>query len=124
MASHWITLTSNSPLLYMIQDLDGDFVNHFLNIFAEHEDETPVFRGMRETMMDEIRFVALYKALTGSGAGRTYANTFVVNDVRTGEVKVYDMADILWAAVERENMNKSTGIRALTELKTNLFTNK
>ena len=32
----WVTVVSESPLLSMIQDIDGDFVNHWINLHAIH----------------------------------------------------------------------------------------
>ena len=46
-------------------------------------------------MLEEIKLILLYKALTGDTYGKKAANLFIVNDNRTGTVKVYTMSGII-----------------------------
>lgn len=74
----------------MLQDEDNDFVNHYLNIVASHEDGVKINADITGAH-NAIKYTILFKALTGETYLRQGADTFVVNDNTTGKVRVYDM---------------------------------
>lgn len=134
--AHQIGLVSGSPLLYMIQDLDTTFVNHFLNLWAEHYKkssdgerfikDTKVPSDMaikKENIRNEMKYILLYKALTGDTFGQPHkANLLVINDRSStdeNKVKVFTIAEIL---KKIENNEKLINIPTLNN-KMKLFKN-
>ena len=106
-----IHLVTGSSLLYMIQDIDTDFINHFLNLFAKHGKPGAVtgsFRTSKELMKDEMKLILFFKALTGSNYGRKAANLFVVNDSNTGRVYVKSIQEL--AEKVADNINNYVGV--------------
>lgn len=101
---YYVHVLSGSSLLYMLQDLDSDFVNHFLNLYAAHgkrEGQKNVgidnaqLAAMKSSILPEIKLILLYKGLTGDTNGRSSANLFIINDSSKGKVKVLDMYKII-----------------------------
>ena len=89
-----VHILSGSSLLYLIQDEDSNFINHYLNIVATHPDGKidADIMGAHEAM----KFTLLYKALTGDTYGRKAASIFLVNDnSQEGGVKIYEMKDLI-----------------------------
>lgn len=95
LGNRYVQLLSNSSLLNLLQDEPADFVNHALNILSTHKGPLGAISGMRAGMIEELRLIILYKALTGDVGQRKAANLFIANDNRTGEVKVHDVTSIL-----------------------------
>ncbi len=108
--SNWIHIVSKSSLLYLLQDEDGQFVNHFLNIYATHRrvGSQSSLTASRSAMLEEIKLILLYKALTGDTYGKKAANLFIVNDNRTGTVKVYTISGI----IEKAASSSIKGVQA------------
>lgn len=109
---HYIHVLSGSSLLYMLQDIDADFVNHFLNLYAQHgknrdgSSSAPYdlqLNARKSAILQEVKLILLYKAMTGDTNGRSSANLFVVNDAATGKVRVIDMYTLL-EKVSKENI--------------------
>lgn len=109
---HYIHVLSGSSLLYMLQDIDADFVNHFLNLYAQHgknRDGSSLasydlqLNARKSAILQEVKLILLYKAMTGDTNGRSSANLFVVNDAATGKVRVIDMYTLL-EKVSKENI--------------------
>lgn len=112
---YYIHVLSGSSLLFMIQDLDTDFVNHFLNLFAKHKGkDSNDFMNLKQQMAEEMRLVLLYKGLTGDNYQRESANLFIVNDNNTGKVRVYKMQDLVDRAVENIKVLKGIQINGKT----------
>lgn len=105
LGNRYVQLLSGSSLLNLLQDEPVNFINHALNILSVHKGSLGAIQGMRAGMIDELRLIILYKALTGDVGGRKKANLFIANDNRTGEVKVHDVYTIL----EKANKNISHG---------------
>lgn len=95
----WVHIVSGSSLLYLLQDVNATFVNHFLNLFAYHRDNAGLTEK-RSKILGEIKLILFYKALTGSNYGRSTADTFVINDnSRKGGVRVFCMNDIVQSVI-------------------------
>lgn len=89
-----IHLLSGSPLLFMIQDEDSDFVNHFLNVNSTMPRKYEY--GLKKSLVnEEMKLALFYKALTGDVYKKKMANIFIVNDNSTGKVRTYSMIDII-----------------------------
>jgi hypothetical protein len=96
----------------MLQDINADFVNHFLNLYAQHgknrdgSSSAPYdlqLNARKSAILQEVKLILLYKAMTGDTNGRSSANLFVVNDAATGKVRVIDMYTLL-ENVSKENI--------------------
>ena len=109
---YYVRMVSGSSLLFMIQDLDTDFVNHFLNLMAKHKgtkNDIPKFVKLKEQMVEEMRLALFYKSLSGDNFQRTTANVFIVNDNRTGKVRAYRIQDLVNKAAD--NIKLLTGVK-------------
>lgn len=91
-----IETVTSSPLLYMIQDMDTVFVNHWINLHALF----PRGSVKRKDIDDKMKLFLFYKSLTGDTFGRDsdLVNLFIVNDKITGKVIVKNIKDIIEAA--------------------------
>lgn len=97
--SYYIHILSGSSLLFLLQDVNTDFVNHFLNLNS--------IKGLaqeREKINEEVQLILMYKALTGDAYKRNAANVFAVNDNSSGgrSVKLYTMSELLKRIEEKE----------------------
>lgn len=105
-----ITTVSGSPLLTMVQTLDPDFINHYLNIYSKHYtqkiskgkklDEYKVDTNLEdERLLNELKLALFYISITGDNFGRKedIAEVFAINDKTSGKVKLIPMADIIYA---------------------------
>lgn len=115
--SKLITVTSGNSLLQMIQNEDTSFVNHYLNLFANHTDSEneSSFAGSRQGYIDVLKMMLLYKAITGDVYGRgqrDLATTFIVNNnkanSKNSHVKVVNVKDIITNIIG-ENADNYTG---------------
>lgn len=120
LGNQYVQLLSNSSLLYLLQDENSDFVNHALNILAAHSNKgSNKVSGeggmalLRGSMIEELRLIILYKALTGDVNNRTAANLFVVNDNKTGTVKVHNVLNIIDKA--SENLSNAISVKGLAK---------
>ncbi len=96
--NYFIHILSGSSLLYLIQELDSNFVNHFLNLSAHNQIND--LQLIKKQVIDELKFTLILKALMGGelkGNGRSKANLFIVNDNSTGihGIKVYNINDLI-----------------------------
>lgn len=112
--NRYVQLLTGSSLLYLLQDESADFVNHALNILSSHPrgKGNKTVADMRPAMIEELRLIILYKALTGDVNNRASANLFVVNDNKTGKVRVHDVYDIISKA--SKNLSSSVAIKGLS----------
>ena len=103
--SPYVKISKGSNFIYMLQDINSDFTNHFLNLFAYHEADEKMASSLtikRKEMFEEIKFLTFYKAISGDNYGRDTADTFVVNDVSgTDGVRIFSINDIINAILRR-----------------------
>lgn len=100
-----IHLVSGSSMLFMIQDMNGNFVNHFLNLYAQHEDDrkfSSELKLLKNMIVQEMRLYLFYKALTGDVGNRTKADIFIVNDASGSGVKVISMDEIVSKIIDND----------------------
>lgn len=109
--SYYIHILSGSSFLYMMQDLNRDFANHFINVYSIQGKKglSTKFIKQRENSMYAMKFALMYKALTGDNYQRKAANVFVINDNTTsgkGSIKVYTMEQLI-DKIESQELYKS-----------------
>lgn len=102
-------VVSQTPLLYLLQSLDTNFINHWLNLhssqkaFNKNNQEYVVNISTKkknysedfDSLMEESLF---YLALSGRTQGRSekeVVNTFLVNDKTQGKIRVFSIKDII-----------------------------
>lgn len=91
----WVNTVSGSPLLYMLQDLDSNFVNHYFNLFVSHKDRANI-SYQRDKMAETLERILFYKSITGDTFGqKDKANLMVINDKASGKVRVFDMKELV-----------------------------
>lgn len=96
-----ITLVDNSPMAYMLQYEDTDFVNHYLNLWSTHKnaDLSAAYKLRRIDAAKSMKLLLFYKALTGANlGGRNSANLLIINDTsksKEGAVKVFTPQEII-----------------------------
>lgn len=102
--NYYVHVVSGSSLLFMLQDVNSDFVNHFLNLYTSHgklkgqssvTTDNMTLASRKGAILSEIKLILMYKALTGDNYKRSSANLFIINDSKTGTVKVFDMEEIM-----------------------------
>lgn len=103
-----IHILSGGNFLYLLQDENPDFVNHFLNIVAAHEDGN-IDSSMTLGAFDTMKTILLYKALSGDTFQRQNAELFIVNNNITGEAKIYEVKDLILKA--QEDLEKYSNIK-------------
>lgn len=120
-----IHLLSGRSVLALVQEY-GDFVNHFLNIAAEHEDNENTEHG--EFLNDAIvimKLTILLKALQGAvfakdrngQIGNTATvDVFIINDTSIGRYKVYSINEILNAIEDNIDLLKTGDFDKMSRL--------
>lgn len=81
----YISTVTDSPLIYLLQDANPSFVNHYLNIYSNHVDKKSMnsnLASQKSAIQDVMRLTLAYKGLTGDTYGRHdfKTNVFIVND--------------------------------------------
>ena len=100
-----ISLVSGTGLLFLLQDEFSDYVNHYLNVIAYHQD-TGYGSELREQAYLATAYTVLYKAITGDVYGHfgdDVAEIFVVHDASKDTAgytnqgwKVYSISGLLY----------------------------
>ena len=120
--SYYVHILSGSSFLYMIQDLNGDFVNHFINVYSIQQKRGSLaakFAKQRKDSMDAMKFILMYKALTGDNYNRNAANVFAINDNSAsgkGSVKVYTMEQLIHKIISQRLYKNGIMINGKTTL--------
>ena len=122
--TYYIHILSGSSFLYMMQDLNGDFVNHFINVYSIQgkKDLSTKFIKQKKMSMDTMKFALMYKALTGDNYQRKAANVFAINDNTTsgkGSIKVYTMEQLIDKIISEGLYNSGITIDGKTTLNEN-----
>lgn len=112
-----VHLVSNTSLLYLIQDMDTNFVNHYLNVVATHNESSSmdgyISSQMYHSAQQVMKLLILYKAISGKTYGRQSASIFIVNDnSKSGieSIKIYDIPSLIVEA--SNNLTAFTTITA------------
>lgn len=95
-----IHLVSGTSLLYMIQNEDVDFVNHWLNTITTNGKSDRIAKNYLQAAHTAMKITLFAKALTGQGLNRTgVADTFVVNNRSKKHIYVWNMKDVFDACI-------------------------
>lgn len=104
-----ISLVTNSPLSTFLYNMgDVNITNHFLNIFAAHNDIVPsTFSSCKKIAEISLSYYLLWAAMSGKGVGKTQgtADIFVVknNKVKDG-VKMWDIGLLVDKIIQKNNL--------------------
>lgn len=111
-----ISLVSGTNLLYLIQDENSNYVNHYLNAIAYHKDMYLDYGSgnYREQSYLATAYTVLYKAFTGDSYGRDIADkaeVFIVHDTTAESQRqswrVYSINSLLYSILNTaEQFNK------------------
>lgn len=93
-----IHLVQAAPLLYMIKDEPADFINHYLNLIADHPMDPRVKIDANHAAAHEaMKLTLLFYALVGYNQEKQ-VDTFVIRDKYTQRVRIYSIPQ-LWARI-------------------------
>ena len=127
--NRFISTQSDSPLLYMLQDENSDFVNHYLNLYSRHAGREHLdYANQKNEYFKTLKLTLAYKGLTGASYGRgdNKVNVFVINK-RIGfgksQVRVISIADILKKFEENDGSMLGLTVEGAGNIK-NLYQNK
>lgn len=94
-----VHLVQAAPLLYMIKDEPIDFINHYLNLIADHPMDPRIRINTNHVIAHEaMRLTVLFYALVGYNQEKQ-VDTFIIRDKYTQQTKIYSIPD-LWAKIE------------------------
>lgn len=109
----WVTVVKDTPLMYLLQDVNSRLVNHFINMHAVvgASQKKDLYK---ETVDSVIKNILLYKGMTGDTYGRQIndvANLIIINDKNSQYgVRVFNIEDIL-----KPLLKDSSGIKTQVE---------
>ena len=116
-----IHLLSGSSVLMLAQEYEN-FMNHYLNIVANHEDSEPGDSTLNKAHL-AMKMTILLKALQGglySRGGKTgTADIFIVNDSSKGGFKVYFIDDIIEKVSQNMELLKTGDYDKVNKLNNN-----
>ena len=121
-SSHPIHLVTKSPLSSFLFNIGRvDYINHYLNILANHKNEPSTFKLFRGVAEEGMGYYILYAAMSGRGVGKTQgmADVFVVNDnSKANGVKMYDIGGLVNNIISKGKFkNQVTITPALSDIK-------
>jgi uncharacterized protein YdaU (DUF1376 family) len=95
-----ITLVDDTNLLYLLQDENSNYVNHYLNTIKSNSKNYSYYQELRKQGYLATAYTVIYKAFTGDTHSRSKkAEIFIVNDVTrakgTNGVKVYSINQLI-----------------------------
>jgi hypothetical protein len=121
----WIHTVSGSNLLFFLQDIHPDFVNHYININAAHTGKGSISSSLRTESRQAMKSVLAAKAITGATAGRQAADVFIINDNKTGKVRIVTMEKIVNSLNKLKDLSEvSVQLNNKNIMEQNLFINK
>lgn len=103
-------LVSKTSLLYLIQNENADFVNHWLNLVVIQRKGSKASKdGILNLAHEAMKITIFAKALTGQGLGRIgEADTFILNNRSKRNVYVISVTDMINTAAS--DINKFAAI--------------
>lgn len=94
-----IHLVQAAPLLYMIKDESVEFINHYLNLIADHPMDPRVkINADYAAAHDAMRMTLLFYALVGYNQEKQ-VDTFIIRDKTSHQTKIYSIPQ-LWSRIE------------------------
>lgn len=120
-----VSLVDEASFLALLQSIDYDFVNHYLNIMSCHYTMPPSessnvinFTGQKN-MYNEFKMTMslslLLSAFIGHKLDVNTANVFIINNIgaskKDSKVKVYNIGELIQRAVENHNLITISGLQ-------------
>lgn len=92
----WASLVDGSPLLTMIQNMDIDFVNHYLKLISYNKIPTEL-KDIRENTIEQMKLNLAFTALIGDqfSNSKDKVNVFVINDKNGKGIKFIAIPDLV-----------------------------
>lgn len=122
----WIHTVSGSNLLFFLQDMAPNFVNHYLNLNSTHKGNAGKIKEEdKDASRQAMKTVIAVKSITGATYNRKAAQVFIVNDNKTGTVKVLSMQKIVDAINDMAQLSDiSVKLNEKSIINANLFVNQ
>lgn len=116
----WIKVVEGTPLLFLMQTLDTNFVNHWINLHAIHKDKEE--KTYNTTAIDDLMKISLfYEGISGDVYGsnkKDQINLIIVNDKKTGRVIVKDLSSMLDNIIKQANqLSVKANNKSIKEIK-------
>ena len=114
-SSGQIKILSDSSLLFLIQDENADFINHYLNLVSVNStSNVPNLTDNKQEAINTLRLTLLYKAMAGSQLKGMQASIFISN--LRGRVYVHRITDVIDSITNQNTTQlKTTGITGLND---------
>ena len=125
-----IHTVSNSSLLYFLQDIAPEFVNHYLNLNVRHskskKGKALNMQKERKESQGAMKAILSAKALTGSNYNRSSSDILIVNDSTKGKVKIFSMKNLVdkMAKAKRSDSSFNVNFNETSMLSYPLFKNE
>lgn len=110
----WVDVVSGTPFMYMAQDMDATFVNHFLNVHAANvttKEKVATSQRLKNSQLDDtMKLYLFYKGLSGDTYNRSSGdkvNLIIINDKTSPHgIRIADIEDIIKQAENQLNKVK------------------
>lgn len=109
----YVHLVSQSSLLALMTAMNPDFVNHYINMISVHKytknklvqlQEIPEYQEVKNL----LKLSLLVSAFIGYKKDASKANIFIINDNKTGRVKIYDISTLVKRIYEMNHSDNKT----------------
>lgn len=109
----YVHLVNQSSLLALMTSMNPAFVNHYVNMISAHKytknkliqlQDIPEYQQVKQL----LKLSLLISAFTGYKKDTSKATTFIVNDNRTGRVKIYDISSLVKRIYEMNYTDNKT----------------
>lgn len=97
-----IKIVNGQSLLYILQDEESRFVNHYLNVASQHGNNKYVydFGIRRQNAVKVVQYITAYKAISGDTYGKqdSSAGIFIIN--RGGKISILNIGEMISKAIK------------------------
>ena len=109
----YVHLASQSSLLSLMTSMNSAFVNHYINMISVHKytknkliqlQNIPEYQEVKEL----LKLSLLISAFIGYKKNASKATTFIINDNKTGRVKIYDISSLIKRIYEMNHSDNKT----------------
>lgn len=94
---HHISLVSGSPMDIMLGGVNEDFINHYLNLFAERKGDKSKLSEEQSAVFYDMKLVLVRQAMSGAmyDSSQDVADTFIINDKTSGRIRVFSISQLM-----------------------------
>lgn len=106
-----IGLVSGTDALQLLSNENYDYIRKYLNIMAQHnalsdrkhihvprsveQNSVSTITQQRKDAILSFQLLAIYKALTGDVENRTAAQLFVINDINSKKIEIFEISELI-----------------------------